>query len=47
MAYHINLGFDKFFLYDNSNSVTSPNDPIMTSSNNKFGMAYSCIGMKD
>jgi len=47
LGYHINLGFDKFFLYDNSNSVVSKNDPKMTSSSNKFGMDYGCLGLGD
>ncbi len=47
MIYHINLGFEKFYLYDNSNSTVSEVDFKSSKTGNKFGMSFDCIQISD
>lgn len=47
MIYHINLGFEKFYLYDNSNSTVSEVDSKSSKTGNKFGMSFDCIQISD
>ena len=47
MIYHIHMGFEKFYLYDNSNSLGSNLDPKSSRESNKFGMAFDCIKMSE
>ncbi len=43
LIYHIEIGIDKFYLYDNSNSSYSQADFRTTSDTNRFGMSLQCI----
>ena len=51
LGYHIHLGVDKFFLYDNSKAVTSEwkkrYDTLISEKNNKYGLRFDCYGLSE
>ena len=44
-GYHINLGVDKFFIYDNSRAEKNEYDGLVTSNVSKIGLDFACINM--
>ena len=45
IGYHIYLGVDKFFIYDNNGSVGEVNKSNTTT--NKYGLAYNCVNFTE
>ena len=46
IGYHLAFGVDKFFIYDNSNSIKSEMikwDPLVSSKTNKYNLNFDCI----
>ena len=46
IGYHLAFGVDKFFIYDNSNSVKSEFelwDHFVTEKTNKYNMNFACV----
>ena len=44
-GYHINLGVDKFFIYDNSKTEINEYDVLVTPNTTKAGFDFECMNM--